>query len=106
MARTDDLTLRIGARGGRAAARDVDATRKSVDKFGQVAQLGEARDAARQGDARLFKPFHHLREEALGLAKGVAAAGLAFGSVEGIKRSIETTDSSSRRRSSCTTSSG
>jgi hypothetical protein len=40
----------------------------------------------------LLKPFHHLRDEAFGMAKGMAAAGLAFGSFEGIKRSIETTD--------------
>jgi hypothetical protein len=86
MAASDDLTLRIRSRGGRAAARD-------VDKFGHSSR-NSAKHATLLGKAThgLFKPFHHLREEALGLAKGVAAAGLAFGSVEGIKRSIETTD--------------
>jgi hypothetical protein len=93
MAASDDLTLRIRSRGGRAAARDVDDTRKSVDKFGRSSR-SSAKHATLLGKAThgLFKPFHHLRDEAFGLAKGVAAAGLAFGSVEGIKRSIETTD--------------
>jgi hypothetical protein len=41
----------------------------------------------------LLAPLRHVEREALGAAKGFAAAGIAFGSVEGIKHSIETTDS-------------
>jgi hypothetical protein len=41
----------------------------------------------------LLAPFKHVERQALHAAKSFAAAGLAFGSVEGIHRSIETTDS-------------
>lgn len=41
----------------------------------------------------LLAPFRHVEKQVLGAAKSFAAAGLAFGSVEGIKHSIETTDS-------------
>jgi hypothetical protein len=41
----------------------------------------------------LLAPFKHIERQALHAAKSFAAAGLAFGSVEGIHKSIETTDS-------------
>jgi hypothetical protein len=91
---TEDLTLRMRATGARNAARDVDATTKGVDRFGKTSRRASKETSLLgKSSGLLFKPFHHLRDEAFGLAKGVAAAGLAFGSVEGIKRSIEATDS-------------
>src|SRR4051794_25848765 len=80
--------------GARQAAREVDSTRGAVSRLGGESRK-TSKDAGLLGKTTglMFKPFRHLREEAFGLAKGVAAAGLAFGSVEGIKRSIEATDS-------------
>jgi hypothetical protein len=94
MSLTEDLIIRMRAAGARNAARDVDATTKAVGRAGKTSRK-TAKDTSLLGKSTglLLKPFHHLRDEAFGLAKGVAAAGLAFGSVEGIKRSIETTDS-------------
>jgi hypothetical protein len=90
---TDDLTLRMRAVGGRQAAREVDSTTGAVKRFGRHTKTAR-REAGLFGRTTgvLFKPFRHLKQEAFGMAKGMAAAGLAFGSVEGIKKSIETTD--------------
>src|SRR4051794_22690553 len=80
--------------GARAAAREVDQTTGSVKRLGRGAR-SSSREAGllSRSTGTLLKPFHHLQREAFGLAKGVAAAGLAFGSFEGVKRSIDTTDS-------------
>jgi hypothetical protein len=89
----DNLTLRMRAAGAAA-------TRAAVSEVaGATKRLGtEAESAHKKGTLlsrtthTMLKPFHHLKEETLGLAKSFAAAGLAFGTWEGIHKSIEQTD--------------
>jgi hypothetical protein len=90
----EGVDIRVRLLGGREAEAQAHGVARGVRGIGTSAER-----ATKQGGllgrttSTLLKPFRHLREEAFGAAKGIAAAGLAFGSVEGIKRSIETTDS-------------
>src|SRR4051812_26773850 len=76
------------------------AVRSAVGEVsGATHKLGtESERASKKGTllsrttSSLLKPFHHLKEEAFSLGKSVAAAGLAFGTWEGIHTSIEKTD--------------
>jgi hypothetical protein len=89
----DDIVLNIREKGSRNAARGVGQVDRAVTRLGSSSRktAGHASLLSR-ATSGLTKPLRHLEHEALGAAKGIAAAGLAFGSYEGIKRSIETTD--------------
>ncbi|MCU1500589.1 MAG: hypothetical protein JWM47_4542 [Acidimicrobiales bacterium] len=88
-----DLTLRMRTKGARASQRDVDSTGRSVKKLGDsAAHAAEKSGLLGKTTGLLMRPIHHLRSEVGGLAKSFLGIGIAFGSVEGIKRSIETTD--------------
>jgi hypothetical protein len=90
----EGVDIRVRLIGGREAQAQAQGVSRGVHGIGTSAQ-----HASKQGallgrtTSTLLKPFRHLRDEAFGAAKGIAAAGLAFGSIEGVKKSIETTDS-------------
>src|SRR3954454_1444418 len=87
------VDIRVRLTGGKEAAAQAQGVARGVHGIGTAAEH-TTRQAGLLGRATsgLLTPFRHIREEAFSAAKGFAAAGLAFGSVEGIKHSIETTD--------------
>lgn len=90
---SDDLILRMKTQGNRASARGVDDVTKATKRYGRGAeQASKKATLLGRSSSLLSKPFRHLREEVTGTAKSFLAAGVAFGSFEGIKTSIETTD--------------
>jgi hypothetical protein len=89
----DNITYNLRTRGGRAAAGEIDKMAGSVKRLGassrQTAKHTTLLGRATRG---LGSPLRHLEKEALSAAKGMLAFGLAFGTLEGIKGAIDTTD--------------
>jgi hypothetical protein len=89
----EGVDIRARLLGGREVEAQAQGIARGVHGVGTAAERS-SKQAGLLGrtTSTLLTPFRHLRQEAFGMAKGMAAAGLAFGSVEGIKKSIETTD--------------
>jgi hypothetical protein len=89
----EGVDIRARLIGGAAVATGAKEIATGVTGIGKSAELAK-REAGALGTVTtgILRPFRYLKEEAFGLAKGMGAAALAFGSVEGIKKSIETTD--------------